>query len=478
MDWDLKMTKSGLTREDFQNVKSALDESAIVAITDAKGTITYVNERFCKVSMYSENELVGQNHRIINSGFHSKDFFKSMWETISSGLVWEGEIQNRAKDGSLYWVHTTIVPYPDEDGNPSKYVAIRYEVTDLKRSEENFKVLLNSTFEGIIVHDRGRVLSANAPAAELFHQKVEELLEKDLFSLFGDRIDTRLASLILESNSQTHELQVEIRGSPRILECGAKTITFGGKPASLLTMRDITARKDLEAQVLQQDRLASLGVLASSLAHEIGTPIGIIRGRAELVQRNSPDPSVKETMTLIVGQIDRVTKLIQSLLHLARQKKSDFATKVSVKEAADDVLNLMSHEISKNNIHLMVGDLNHPVLAEAEGLRQVLLNLLVNAVQAIRTADKRVDSTKHEIEISASRTSGFLQLNIRDTGCGISEANSKNLFKPFFTTKGIGEGTGLGLATTYKILQSWGGQIAVKSKEGQGSTFTITIPQG
>lgn len=435
-----------------------------------------MNDRFCRVSKYSEEELIGQNHRLINSGYHSKEFFRDMWSTISSGAVWEGEVRNRAKDGTFYWVHTTIVPYPDAEGNPEKYVAVRYEVTDLKRSEENFRVLLNSTFEGIIVHDRGRVLSANVPAAELFQQGLDELMGKDLFSLFGDRVDTRLASLILGSDSQTYELQVEIFGTLKTLECAAKTVTFGGKPVSLLTIRDMTARKGLEAQVLQQDRLASLGLLASSLAHEIGTPIGIIRGRAELVQKQTSETSVKETMTLIVDQIDRVTKLIHSLLNLSRQKKSDFVTSVSVKDATNDVLALMSHEIERNNIRLKVGDLNFVVRAEPEGLRQVFLNLLVNAVQAIKAVDSKSKTIHHEIEIQASRSGDFVQLQFRDTGCGISEANIKNLFKPFFTTKGIGEGTGLGLATSYKLLQSWGAQISAQSKAGQGATFTLNLP--
>src|SRR6478609_9751973 len=123
------------TRE-LNNVRYALDRSAIVAITDRAGTIIHVNDKFCQISKYPREELLGKNHRIINSGYHERDFFVQMWKTISSGKIWEGEIRNRAKDGSYYWVNTTIVPFLDEMMKPYEYVSIRYEVTQRKLAEE------------------------------------------------------------------------------------------------------------------------------------------------------------------------------------------------------------------------------------------------------------------------------------------------------------------------------------------------------
>lgn len=173
------------TMRELASIKQALDEAAIVAITDRTGKITHVNEKFCQISKYSREELLGQNHRLIKSGRHPQEFYIDLWKTIASGKVWEGEICNKAKDGSYYWVNTCIVPFLDENNRPYQYVSIRYEITQRKEAEEKLvtyaKKLEQSNeelehFASIAAHD------------------LQEPLRK--IRAFADRLVTKYAQLI------------------------------------------------------------------------------------------------------------------------------------------------------------------------------------------------------------------------------------------------------------------------------------------
>ncbi|MCM2280879.1 MAG: ATP-binding protein [Bdellovibrionaceae bacterium] len=357
--------------------------------------------------------------------------------------------------------------------------SIRYSINHaeaietLREREESLRSLFDAAFEGIFVlAEDGRILDANSTAGTIFGCRPNEMIGGFLQDMLIDP-----EPLIATENARQALGRRCLDGGVVHLELHSKPYRFRGRACILTACRDISERVQMEAQIFQQDRLASIGLLASSLAHEIGTPLGVIRGRAELLgMKAGSDPLVNDNVAIIVSQIDRVSKLIRSLLNLARGDKAAHLAPFDPQEAITGVMDLMRHEFSHVDVKIR-NELPPGMLVSAIGgpLHQVFLNLFVNSLHAIRTEIQSGKNKDHHLRIFAVDLGDRWEIGVEDSGCGISKTNLKKLFTPFFTTKDFGVGTGLGLATSYRILEAWGGNIRAESEEGKGATFYLSL---
>ncbi|MDP1872405.1 MAG: EAL domain-containing protein [Gallionella sp.] len=256
--------------EELQYQKFALDEHAIVSVTDVTGTITDVNERFCQISQYSREELIGKNHTMLNSGWHPKGFFKAMYRAITHGQVWNDEVCNRAKDGSLYWLDMTVVPFMNECGKPYKYIGIRTDITERKknaeaieRSEAKLHILFDSNSDAVLMLDMHGFFDCNKSALKLFGCATTEDLCKhhpadlspatqpngiDSLTLANEYIATAMR----EGNAQFEWLHMRLdTGQSFPADVLLSSMQLDGKLVVQATVRDITERKKSESEIVR-----------------------------------------------------------------------------------------------------------------------------------------------------------------------------------------------------------------------------------
>jgi PAS domain S-box-containing protein len=335
--------------------KRALDHAAIVAITDVSGRITYANDKFCEISGYSRDELLGQDHRIINSGYHSKEFMRDLWRTIAGGRVWHGEIRNRAKDGHFYWVDTTIVPFLDERGKPYQYIAIR---------------------------------------------------------------------------------------------------------------ADISARKAAEETLVQQASLAKVGQLAAVVAHEVRNPLAGIKGVMQILisRRPTGDPDVP-VMSDIIARIDSLSELVNDLMVFARPR-APRPVDLRLQPLITEAITMVRRDPAGAHVQIHVDGTDGTIVADAELMRAALLNLLLNAAQAV--------GDHGTIHVRTTMSAEAAVVEIRDNGPGIPVSLRERVLEPFFTTKA--RGGGLGLPIAKRSAELHGGSLTLTSPVTGGAVATLTLP--
>lgn len=333
----------------------ALDQSALVCATDLEGRLVHVNDRFCERAGYARDELLGQTQRLLNSGTHSASFFAELWATVASGKSWRGEICNRAKDGSLFWLDTTIVPLCDQDGKPRRYLAIRH---------------------------------------------------------------------------------------------------------------DVTARRSAEARLREQAALARLGEMAAVVAHEVKNPLTGISGALQIIgERLPPESRDRKIVADIRARIASLNDSVCDLLLYARPRAPN-CTAVDVQAVLRETATLVSQDSTMKAVTVEVSG-DHSVLnADPAMLREVFLNLVLNAGQAM--------NGQGCVRVEARDRGPRCEVAVIDSGPGIPVELRERVFEPFFTTRS--RGTGLGLAIVRRTVEVHGGEITLGGTPGGGTTMTVVLP--
>ncbi|WP_241558925.1 sensor domain-containing protein [Oceanobacillus halophilus] len=251
--------------QELADLRYALDQAAIVTITDDKGNILYVNSQFCKISKYTKEELIGQNHRMLNSGHHSRDYYKNLWDTVNSGNVWRGELRNIAKDGTILWLDTTIVPFLDENGKPFQFVSIRDDITkrkqmeeQIRKSEETYRLITENTSDVItVINKEGDIIYVTPSCSHVLNYQVEEV-EHSKFIPWIHKEDQETVQYMVNSIFNTKkpsgemEFQLEKKdGTYLDVEANISPIFSQSDEIDhlVLVIRDITKRKYSEKMI-------------------------------------------------------------------------------------------------------------------------------------------------------------------------------------------------------------------------------------
>lgn len=485
---DISETKENTKR--LEDLRFALDQSVNVTITDANGVIIDCNENFCKVSGYDRGKLIGKNHRIINSGYHPKEFFKNMWDTISSGKVWQGEIKNMRSDGKYYWVYSYIIPLLDDSGIPFQYISIRNDITNRKEaeellaaSEEKYRLLYENAPIGIQIIDlNSNILDCNTYLLNMLGYSKEELVGKKSYSfIHEDFIEYRNSALSKLKSGEIKRFYIEEKRRTKEglyiwVGCYSNAVTdyFGKVIYRLDFVTDIENRKKTEEQLLKQDQAKN--AILNIVAHDLRSPIVGITNLARLLYKLESSEDKQNYLHLMENSGNHALNIILDLIDMEsieHEKQFSDLESTELNCFIKDCIKM--HEIQyqdkkiqihfKSSVEKIYHDINQ------DKMMRVFSNLLSNAI--------KFSFENSKVEIFLNRKNGKTIIEIKDYGMGIPKELHGIIFDKFSQARRVGtkgeKTIGLGLSIVKEIIDKHHGKIRVESEENKGTSFFIEL---
>lgn len=493
-----------ITLNDMRAQQTALNNHAIVSIADRNGVITYANDKFCSVSGYTREELIGHTHNILRSPNHSDAFFKQMWETISSGRPWHGEIRNKTKSSTYYWVNSTIVPVLDNAGKPYQYIAIRTEITHQKQIEKRLsrerhflKGLLDALGDGVyVLNEKGLCTFVNPQAERMLRWSMAELRGKVIHNLIhandskGNKVlpnDCPITQTVHNSKIYRSETEIFTRRNGKPFPVSIVSVPMMQKDryiGSVTIFKDITEQKERELQLTLATDQAKKANHAKSdflsrMSHELRTPMNAILGFAQLLEINDElDSDDQDYVNEILKAGNHLLELINEVLDLSKIEAGRID--LSIESVGFlDVLNeceaLISPLAEAKNISIYYDEEQAAKVAlscDRIRLKQIIVNLMSNAV--------KYNHKGGEIRIDVARTdNNYWRIKISDKGIGMPKERQNELFSPFsrlVSDQDEIEGSGIGLVISRRLTEMMHGSMSFESEEGEGSSFWFDLP--
>jgi len=489
------VTEERAAELELRKLSRAVEQSpGVVMIVGTDARIEYVNPRFCELTGYRAEEVIGQNPSLLKSGYTSAAEYRRLWETITAGGQWHGVFCNRKKNGELYWETASISAVRDGAGNITHYVSVKEDITERRHMEERFRqVVESSPYALVMVDERGKMVLVNGKTEELFGYPREELIGQSVEMLLPEEGRARHLDLrgtyasrpVARAMGVGQELVGRRRdGREFPVEVGLSPIESAAGHLVLSAVVDISARKALEAELAERNRevtrghaLAVVGRMANMVAHDLRNPLSSIKMTLQMLAEqpsHTLDDEERELRGIALEQVRYMESIIKDLLSYSREQTLK-PVWMEIGELLAAAAAMADKSIAERGAGFDIRvDPDLPRLhGDPDRLRQVFFNLILNALQASADHEPRVAVT---VGFADPRTERTLCFRVEDNGPGVDPEETERLFDPFYTTRA--QGTGLGLAIVKRIVEQHGGTVRLEPAPGGGTRAQVLLPVG
>ena len=483
------------SEEKYRNILESIEEGYYEV--DIDGNFTFFNDAMCKIQGHSREELMGMNNRDYMTEEAAKEVLKAFNKVYTTGkpaknLGWE----TIGKDGTKSHVETSASLIKDSEGEPIGFRGIVRDVTERKimeaelvQTKKFLQNIFDSSIDGIISTDlEGNVLYSSSRAKDILGYEREEPFGKKVYVHYENGVED--AKKIMKELKKKGELrEYEMRFKKKDGEwvdinlSGSYLKNEKGKVIGTLGIyRDISDKKRLESQLQQAQKMEAIGTLAGGVAHNFNNLLMGIMGYTSLMLLGTdPDHPNHKRLKNIEKQVESGSKLTSQLLGYAREGRYE-VNLISLNQLVEETSDTFGMTKKEITVHQELSEKLYGIKADQGQIEQVLLNLYVNAADAmpgggdlflktINVADKDITGKPYKV-----KPGNYVLLTVKDTGVGMDKETKERIFEPFFTTKGLAGGTGLGMASAYGIIKGHGGYVDVDSKIGEGTIFSICLP--